>query len=269
MMSSGAPFRKTGDLNVMESCKGEAVKLLGMTRPVWALLVGTERFRRTRVAVASRCDEPAWARELLKMFEAEPGVSFWDACDGGELCEIYKGSKKDHFRALQKKTNVAFDDMLFFDDDPARARASAFFSAFARDGTIFPRRTSATSRRSASSACSRPAASRAGAGSRGSATSPRARAGPRPSSGGCRTNRPRTRSRPRRRRASRARGTRRKSRGTTEPARPPARADVRGRRWGRGGPTAAASAERPRAVVDARASSELGRELLTWYTGAA
>ena len=57
MMSSGAPFRKTGDLNVMESCKGEAVKLLGMTRPVWALLVGTERFRRTRVAVASRCDE--------------------------------------------------------------------------------------------------------------------------------------------------------------------------------------------------------------------
>ena len=127
MMSSGAPFRKTGDLNVMESCKGEAVKLLGMTRPVWALLVGTERFRRTRVAVASRCDEPAWARELLKMFEAEPGVSFWDACDGGELCEIYKGSKKDHFRALQKKTNIAFDDMLFFDDDPARARASAFF----------------------------------------------------------------------------------------------------------------------------------------------
>ncbi|KAH8082111.1 hypothetical protein JL720_8638 [Aureococcus anophagefferens] len=111
MMSSGAPFRKTGDLNVMESCKGEAVKLLGMTRPVWALLVGTERFRRTRVAVAERCGEPAWARELLKMFEAEPGVSFWDACDGGELCEIYKGSKKDHFRALQKKANANIRDV--------------------------------------------------------------------------------------------------------------------------------------------------------------
>merc|ERR1711957_599658 len=71
----------------------------------------------TKVGVASRCDEPAWGRECLQMFMVKDGVSMWDIADGGNLCEIYKGSKQSHFRMLQKKTGIAFKDMLFFDDD--------------------------------------------------------------------------------------------------------------------------------------------------------
>ena len=33
------------------------------------------------------------------------------------LAEIYKGNKKTHLKALKQKTGVAFEDMLFFDDD--------------------------------------------------------------------------------------------------------------------------------------------------------
>lgn len=33
------------------------------------------------------------------------------------LCEIYPGSKEPHFQSLRKKTGVAFEEMIFFDDE--------------------------------------------------------------------------------------------------------------------------------------------------------
>ena len=32
-------------------------------------------------------------------------------------CEIYKGSKRDHFKSLQTKTGVPYSRMCVFDDD--------------------------------------------------------------------------------------------------------------------------------------------------------
>jgi len=124
MMSAGsAPFSEIpGNADAKASARNETVKLLGRTRGIWAALHGSPRFEATRVAVASRCDEPAWAVELLKLFRAAPGVSFWDVLDGGALAEIYKGSKVNHFRALQKKTAIPFSDMVFFDDDMQNIR---------------------------------------------------------------------------------------------------------------------------------------------------
>lgn len=52
----------------------------------------SEAFRETRVAVASRCDEPEWGRECLKKFMVEEGVSMWDVAEKGHLVEIYKSS---------------------------------------------------------------------------------------------------------------------------------------------------------------------------------
>ena len=49
-------------------------------------------FRDTRVAVASRCDEPEWGRECLKKFMVSEGVSMWDVAEKGHLVEIYKSS---------------------------------------------------------------------------------------------------------------------------------------------------------------------------------
>ena len=57
------------------------------------------------VGVASRSDEPAWARECLNKFMVAEGVSMMDVV-GEELCEIYKGSKRQHFAALQQKTTL-------------------------------------------------------------------------------------------------------------------------------------------------------------------
>mmetsp|Transcript_3509 Transcript_3509/g.10359 ORF Transcript_3509/g.10359 Transcript_3509/m.10359 type:complete len:174 (-) Transcript_3509:68-589(-) len=123
MMGRGSPFAKTSNPDHMTSAGGETVKLLGITREVWSMLYGDARFAETGIAVASRCDEPAWARELLGMYEVAPGVSFWNALGDGRLAEIYKGSKIKHFEALRQKTGVAFSDMLFFDDDPMNISA--------------------------------------------------------------------------------------------------------------------------------------------------
>ena len=73
------------------------------------------------VGVASRCDEPSWGRECLRKFYVAPSVTMMDVVTEAR-CEIYKGSKRDHFAALQKKTKVPYERMAFFDDDTANIR---------------------------------------------------------------------------------------------------------------------------------------------------
>ena len=73
------------------------------------------------VGIASRSDEPSWARECLRKFIVAPGICMMDVVTE-ERCEIYKGSKRDHFGALQRKTGLAYNKMCFFDDDMANIR---------------------------------------------------------------------------------------------------------------------------------------------------
>ncbi|KAM0261517.1 hypothetical protein ACHAQJ_002200 [Trichoderma viride] len=89
-----------------------------------------------KLGVASRTSAPGLARELLKGIHIPPTASFSsqdddssnkkssssgkkkvsiDVFDGG--LEIYPGSKIKHFEALQKRTGIRFEDMLFFDDE--------------------------------------------------------------------------------------------------------------------------------------------------------
>lgn len=119
MMSSGSPFSATEDPSVMTSCRGERVRLLGAVREIWQEL---DKEEEVGIAVASRCDVPAWARELLRSYKLEEGKTMWEAASEGELVEIYKGSKKKHFRALHEKTRIPYEQMLFFDDDPYNIR---------------------------------------------------------------------------------------------------------------------------------------------------
>ena len=121
MVRQGPPFKKTSD-DACAASDGEAVKLLGVTRKAWSTITGGDEWQDCRVAVASRCDEPEWARQLLKLFTIDDGRSFWQALDDGRLAEIYKGNKKTHLKALKEKTGVAFEDMLFFDDDQENIR---------------------------------------------------------------------------------------------------------------------------------------------------
>lgn len=58
---------------------------------VWQDLYQEERFASTRVAVASRCDEPAWGRECLQKY----------------MVQETKNAKQDHlFDAYHPKNHI-------------------------------------------------------------------------------------------------------------------------------------------------------------------
>lgn len=68
-----------------------------------------------RVAFASRTEEPAWAHEVINIFQVDDEGRCLD--EYAHACEIYPTSKDKHFKALARKLNVGFEQMLFFDDE--------------------------------------------------------------------------------------------------------------------------------------------------------
>lgn len=60
------------------------------------------------IALASRTQQPDWARELLGHLDVTHRFAF---------AEIYPSSKLRHFAALQKASGFAYEEMLFFDDE--------------------------------------------------------------------------------------------------------------------------------------------------------
>ena len=64
--------------------------------------------RRIGTALASRTEQPEWARELLRLLEATHRFAF---------AEIYPSSKLKHFASLARTADVAYARMLFFDDE--------------------------------------------------------------------------------------------------------------------------------------------------------
>ncbi len=60
------------------------------------------------MAIASKTGAPDWARELLDLFDIRRYFDFE---------EIYPGNKTRHFHRLAGKSGVAFEDMVFFDDE--------------------------------------------------------------------------------------------------------------------------------------------------------
>ncbi|MBA2113127.1 magnesium-dependent phosphatase-1 [Bremerella alba] len=60
------------------------------------------------IALASRTEQPGWARELLTHLEITERFAY---------AEIYPSSKLRHFAALQQASGIAYEDMLFFDDE--------------------------------------------------------------------------------------------------------------------------------------------------------
>lgn len=67
-----------------------------------------------RLGVASRTEQPGWARELLEL------LGLGDCFD---FRAIYPGDKQRHFHQLQSESGVAFEDMLFFDDEERNIRS--------------------------------------------------------------------------------------------------------------------------------------------------
>ncbi|KAL6812966.1 acid phosphatase domain-containing protein [Trichoderma sp. SZMC 28013] len=112
---------------------GEEFEFYSEVPEILAVLPYLNHPNKIKLGVASRTSAPALARELLKGIHIPPTASFAeddgnnkkaagkkkvsiDVFDGG--LEIYPGSKIKHFEALQKRTGIRFEDMLFFDDEP-------------------------------------------------------------------------------------------------------------------------------------------------------
>ena len=124
LWGGGAPFQQESKApnNALTDSNNTRVHLLGDVAACWADL--DKRMKAGEpllVGIASRSDEPSWARECLQKFYVADGVTMMDVVTP-ERCFIHKGSKRTHFQELQKKTNIPFNKMCFFDDDMANIR---------------------------------------------------------------------------------------------------------------------------------------------------
>ena len=119
-MLRGAPFRRVSASEV-EDRAGESITVYeGARRAIAQIVAGADGWGETLVAYASRTEHGDWAEECLLLLSVPgPGggkgkVTLYDAA---AHMEIYGGSKVQHFQALQRKTGLAYDEMLFFDNE--------------------------------------------------------------------------------------------------------------------------------------------------------
>lgn len=65
------------------------------------------------IAAASRTHAPDYARQVLSLLqiEGDKAIEYFDHM------EIYPGSKITHFKRLAEASEIAYEDMLFFDDE--------------------------------------------------------------------------------------------------------------------------------------------------------
>ena len=68
-----------------------------------------------RAAVASKTDEPQWARVCMDYLVAADGLSLSHCF--GDLVEIAYSNKKEHLRRLHKTTGIPYEQMVFFDNE--------------------------------------------------------------------------------------------------------------------------------------------------------
>lgn len=65
------------------------------------------------MALASRTEQPNWARQLLQLLAITHEFAH---------AEIYPSSKLRHFAALHQASGVAYEEMIFFDDEMRNIR---------------------------------------------------------------------------------------------------------------------------------------------------
>ena len=70
------------------------------------------------VAIVSRSHRQAWVRDWLGMLRVDPERTVLQVVAPSSVV-IRDGKKSVHVRELQRRTRVAYEDMLFFDDNAA------------------------------------------------------------------------------------------------------------------------------------------------------
>lgn len=117
MMRGGAPFKPQDD-GTMLGTSNECVTLHSGVRMVMNELADDPSWKGTTVAVASCCDEPLWARDLLRKFELNAaGRKLEDVIDM-PVCLIRFGNKQDHLKDIADVVGCSLEQMIFFDNEP-------------------------------------------------------------------------------------------------------------------------------------------------------
>lgn len=65
--------------------------------------------------MASRTDEPGWARLCMDLLVVDDGATL-SSCFGNRT-EISYGDKTQHFQRLHNKTGTPYKNMVFFDNE--------------------------------------------------------------------------------------------------------------------------------------------------------
>ncbi|RLN86474.1 hypothetical protein BBJ28_00004696 [Nothophytophthora sp. Chile5] len=122
----GERFAKDPVTGVVTDAVGEQVHFYPEVEAVLSVLQTDPQFRDTKVGVASRTEEIEYAKTCLGLMDVV--LRGEDAEEGGDVVKkslrsiadyvtIYPGDKTTHFKELKKKSEIAFEDMLFCDDD--------------------------------------------------------------------------------------------------------------------------------------------------------
>ncbi|KAF2642857.1 magnesium-dependent phosphatase-1 [Massarina eburnea CBS 473.64] len=70
-----------------------------------------------QIGAASRTHAPALGREMLQLLKVPSSLSSQRAIDYFDHLQIYPGNKTTHFERIHRDSGIAYEDMLFFDDE--------------------------------------------------------------------------------------------------------------------------------------------------------
>ncbi|KAG7375405.1 Magnesium-dependent phosphatase 1, partial [Phytophthora pseudosyringae] len=90
---------------------------------VLSVLKTDPQFRNTKIGVASRTEEVETAQKVLRLMDVElrgedgVGGAKKPLGDMADFVTVFPGSKTTHFKQLREQSGVAFEDILFNDDD--------------------------------------------------------------------------------------------------------------------------------------------------------
>ena len=120
-----APFEiYNKDSTKLKSKLNTLVTLIGDVADLLDDFVLLDEWADTQLAISSRTDVPEWAEELLEKFTLpKSGKTLKDIISGP--WEISFDSKTSHFQRLSKKTGVALQNMVFFDNESGNCRSIA------------------------------------------------------------------------------------------------------------------------------------------------
>ncbi len=97
------PFRISS--KGVSDARGKIVNLYPDTMKIFQIIEDNN----IPMAIASRTEEPEWARQLLNLLGIREKFKYE---------EIFPDSKVTHFNNLHEKSGIPFKEMIFFDDEP-------------------------------------------------------------------------------------------------------------------------------------------------------